>query len=124
MNTLHHAIVHTVNARGVFFTIPRLYGEAPLGPALTHVHGLAAGDRVVLALIGDSLKDPIVLSRIVPEEPKIIHVRRVAGVWPQRPTASGEVCVLWVGAAPFPAVVTEGTGGMRAGIDVPLTAAL
>lgn len=131
MNTLHHAVVHTVNARGVFYTIPRNYGAAILGPALTHVSGLVPGERVVLGLIGDSMADPVVLSRITPEppppvvpEPLVVHVRAVEGVWPPRPTDSAEVCVLWVGAAPFPPVVTEGTGGMLSGVDVPLTAAI
>jgi hypothetical protein len=58
-----HGIVHSVEASGIYLTIPRLLGREVLGPALTAVPNLAAGDRVVGAKIGDLQSDLIILAR-------------------------------------------------------------
>jgi hypothetical protein len=60
-----HGIVHSVVSKGIYVTIPRLLGAEVLGPCLSAVPGLAEGDRVVGAKIGDQLSDLIILSRAV-----------------------------------------------------------
>lgn len=124
MKSLNHGIVQAVNERGIFYSLPQTYGTAVLGPALTAVAGLVVGERVLVGLIGESISDPIVISRLAQPQPTEMYVHAVDGVWPARPTDSATVTVFWIGAAPFPPVVTEGVDGMLGGVDVPLTAAV
>lgn len=42
----------------------------------------------------------------------VFRVRKVAGVWPARPTSRTDVTVEWIGPNPSPPIVTSGTGGM------------
>ena len=55
----------------------------------------------------------------------VLAVHKTSGVWPGgtsstgvRPTSRADVTVIWHGAAPMPAIVTSGTGGMLQGVDL------
>ncbi len=45
-------------------------------------------------------------------------VRKNGSTWPARPTADGNVVVLWIGADPSPAIAASGTAGMRDNVDI------
>jgi hypothetical protein len=70
-----HGIVHSVVPNGIYVTIPRLLGAEVLGPSLSAVPGLAVGDRVVGAKIGDELTDLIILARatIAVADETVVH---------------------------------------------------
>jgi hypothetical protein len=42
------------------------------------------------------------------------------GTWPARPTARGDIVVMWKGPDPSPDIVSSGTAGMRDGVDLRL----
>lgn len=46
-----------------------------------------------------------------------LTVIKSGSTWPARPTARGDIVVIWKGPDPSPTVVTSGTGGMRDGVD-------
>lgn len=85
---------------------------------------LAAGNTPILATelnrieagVNEAINLPGNMNNLPPGA--TLTVRKLNGVWPQRPTGRTDVTVQWVGPDPDPNIVTSGTAGAIDGVDV------
>ncbi|MGN7799046.1 hypothetical protein [Leifsonia sp. 22587] len=102
--------------------LPNLSGDVSLGATdVGAVPNAAVGAALGVASLDIGGKVPIAQVPAIDYSraaPWTMFVVRWQGSWPARPSGRSDLVFLWVGPDPGPAIVTSGTAGMLADVDM------